>query len=310
MSYQPDLLCVRARKVYDWISQLTNIKLKEKVPIKKGRCIQDNICLKFNAPSDGKKLTLWSAVELKDVHGTFVIVIDKRCEEEIEIFINENYMTTLTGGELISATVADLQLIEAQFKDNSAINYCKGSLIIQLVYRPKKAEEKCKHINCFLSDHKGTPLKIKEEAISCMEHSNPSKRRDIEVVLNGQIVKLQEVEMLIKGFITVEFLNERGIRDRWFVFPFWEVETFYLCAPKGTDISCIVSKMECKAEYISHEQNCKCCMGIGICIMICLNIYAFSDVTLELLGKECKPRFALKATKSFPASCAKNQCSF
>lgn len=303
MSYQPDLQCVRVSRVYDWISELTNIKLKEKVPIKKGICVQDNICFKFNVPSDGTRSTLWSGVELKGVLSTFVIVIDKKCEGEIELFINGDYKTTLTGGESISTTVSDLQLIEAQCKGDTANNYCKGNLDIQIVYRPEIAEKECEHINCFLSDHEGNPLNILEEgAISCTEHSNPSKRESIEVIMNGHIVKLQEVEILIQGFITLEFLNEKGVRCGWYVCPFWEVETFYMCAPNGTDISCNVSKMKCKAEYISHEQNCKCCMGISIRIAVCLNIYAFSDVTIELLGKECEPRFVFKAPKSISAS--------
>ncbi|RFA35840.1 hypothetical protein CAI16_07255 [Virgibacillus dokdonensis] len=305
MSNRPKTQCVRVNQVYDWINQITNIKLKEKVPLKKGKCFQDNICLKYNVPCDGSKSILWNGADVKDFIGTFVITVDKHCNGEIELFVNGESMTSLTGGQSFGATIKDLQLIEIQCQDDPSIDYCKGTLDIQLVSKMSKAEE-YKEIRCFLSDHQGNPLEpTKNGSICCMEQSNPADRRSTEIMMNGNVITLQEIAILIKGFITVQFINNQGQVCGTYVYPFWEIETFYLCAPIGTDVYCNVSKFHCKAEFVPHLEKCKCCINLSISISVCLSIYSSTNVTVELLGNECTPRsdvqnFGLK--QSIPGS--------
>ena len=90
-------------------------------------------------------------------------------------------------------------------------------------------------VSCFLSDENGLSLDPNlPGSIICKELTSENSRPEKSVILpNGSRVTLQQVKILINGFVTIVLDNGTQHTE-----PFSVTKQFLLCAPNGTQISC------------------------------------------------------------------------
>ncbi|KGX88264.1 BMQ_0737 family morphogenetic spore coat protein [Pontibacillus litoralis] len=282
--------CLAVNKVFDWVHARKDITLKETIELKKD-LFNSNLCFPFNIKCNGKPTTVWNGQTLKRAIGTFAVTVDESCHEVIEVILNGEVLSTLTGGQSFSATMDDLTHIELKCLSNSdEKTFCSGTVEIQLHYLSKE-KGKSERIVCFLSDHKGNPLSIEDpHAIICEEVTDPNCREEVTIVDHKEVRKLNEVDILKKGFITVHILDERKKVNATCTLPFTEIETLLLCAPHGTRIKCKTTDFTCRAYMFPHEFGKKNCINIIVQIGICQQITVIKRETFELAGTLLEPR--------------------
>lgn len=170
-------------------------------------------------------------------------------------------------------------------------------------------------VDCFLSDEQGRPLDpLEEGAICCVEISQPGGRQDVQVTLpSGQVVTLQKVKVLKKGFVTVVLKVLPALCTTPTICcvtqPFQVAEKFFLCAPHGTFLQCHITDFECDAQLIFFPGT-----GTGgadefqldISINMCQDIQMEALVKLEVMANFCQPRLELPfecPPRPFPPQC-------
>jgi hypothetical protein len=304
--------CINVLKVFDWVTRLVTIKLKEAIEVKP--IIQSNvICCPFSSPCDGTRTTVWTGMGLKNITGSFTIRFCSGCDGTMDIIVNGKKLTSLKIGQTFSATVDHLTIIEVQCNSQSDTGFCDGELEIKLHFDLRDDHEiDIKNVKCFLSDSKGNPLDpLKPGTIQCEEISDPHNRRNVNITLpNGKMVILQIVDVLKTGFVTVQFFNKKGEIMNACTFPFSEVERFFLCAPEGTTVDCEITDFQCKAHVIPPLNKQTKCIDIVILIDLCQSVQTVSEVKLEIEGKECKPRSELEGLTVCPKPDVPPQCPF
>ena len=93
-------------------------------------------------------------------------------------------------------------------------------------------------LSCYLSDENGVPLDpLLPGSINC-EELTPEDRPDRTIVFpNGSVGTLQEVTILIEGYVTIVLDN--GTRDTE---SFSATKQILLCAPNGTEVNCSLTE--------------------------------------------------------------------
>jgi hypothetical protein len=304
--------CINVLKVFDWVTRLVTIKLKEVLEV--NPLIQSNvICCPFSAPCDGTRTTVWVGMGLKNITGTITIRYCSGCDGTMDIIVNDQKLASLKTGQTFSATVDQLSLIEVQCNGQPESGFCDGELKIKLHFDLLVDNEiDMKNVKCFLSDSEGNPLDpLKPGTIECKETSDRNNRRNVNITLpNGKMVILQIVELLKTGFVTVQFFNKKGEIVKECTFPFSEVERFFLCAPEGTTVECEITDFQCKVHTIPSLNKSTKCIDIVIVIDICQSVQTVSEVKLEIEGKECKSRSELEGVTVCPKADFPLQCPF
>ncbi|AMA73265.1 MULTISPECIES: hypothetical protein [Aneurinibacillus] len=170
-------------------------------------------------------------------------------------------------------------------------------------------------VECFLSDEFGKPLDpLDEGSICCVEITQPGGRQDVQVTLpTGEVVTLQKVKVLKKGFVTVVLKVLPTVCEKPIICcvtkPFQVAEKFFLCAPPGTFLQCHITDFECDAQLIFFP-----CTGtngtdefqLDISINMCQDIQMEAMVKLEILADFCQPRPELPfecPPRPFPPQC-------
>ncbi|WP_096199121.1 hypothetical protein [Bacillus sp. FJAT-45350] len=161
----------------------------------------------------------------------------------------------------------------------------------------------------FLQKHPGFQVhcNLVEDSIYTQEIKQHPKRQDIDVTLpNGDNVTLQKVKVLVKGLVEVTITDAHGkvlaVSDE---IPFATAQTFFLCAPEGTDLHAKVTYFQCDSDIICTDDF----EQLDISILICLDVQMEADVKLEVEAAICKPRQELPIedvvcpTEKFPPQC-------
>jgi len=163
-------------------------------------------------------------------------------------------------------------------------------------------------VNCFLSDKFGNPIETGFQDDKQVMVQEIGQRQPVTVTLpNGDQVTLQRVKTLIRGFITVEILDDMDdvVCVTKKPIPFVTTQTFLLCAPEGTELNVHVSLAECDATLICEEDI----QQLDINLTLCLEVQTEADVKLEIEAKHCQPReeiledVVLCPTEKFPPQC-------
>lgn len=290
MGRRTELQCVRVNKVFDWINHFTEIKMKEKMVWSKDDCFKNNICLPFQIRCDGSKSILWNGNEMKEVTGVLSITINQQCRGTVELFINGERMASLTGGQSYSAVISDVELVEVSCFDSNSSKRCQGTLEMQLISVDKQKCD-CKKIIGYLSDSKGNPLDpCMPNTIHCEEISDPLHRKSTKIMRQDrEKVIVHEVDLLLKGFITVQVMDGEGKVFAKCTFQFGEIETVYLCAPKGTHINSAVSKFDCKVHAFERTTKHDC-IDVNIKILLLVSISTTKRVKVDIEAVPCKAR--------------------
>ncbi|WP_077617345.1 hypothetical protein [Bacillus sinesaloumensis] len=163
-------------------------------------------------------------------------------------------------------------------------------------------------VNCFLSDAQGNPIDTGFQDENQVTVTEIGQRQPVTVTLpNGDQVTLQRVKTLIRGFITVEILDDMDdtVCMTKTPIPFVTTQTFLLCAPEGTDLNVHVSLAECDATLICEPDI----QQLDINLTLCLEVQTEADVKLEIEARHCQPReeiledIVLCPTEKFPPQC-------
>lgn len=162
-------------------------------------------------------------------------------------------------------------------------------------------------VNCYVTDSEGNPVNpLKEGSLTCMEIAQPGGRHNITATLpSGDTITLQKVKALVKGYVVVEVSDLQGNNTCTSEpIPFATAQTFFLCAPQGTDLHCHVSFFECDANLICDGHDFQ---QLDVSITFCLDVQMEAYVKVEIEGSLCGPRQELAAgvcpTHQFPPQC-------
>ncbi|WLR51621.1 DUF3992 domain-containing protein [Bacillus tianshenii] len=292
--------CIKVDKVYDWISHQTTLKLSEFL---KPKNVKDEICANFCIPKDEEPRILWKADEHINPSGTLTVCLE---QGSIEVFVNGELLFSLNQGESRSITLCSLRSLEVRCVDE--IEKCAGRFTIDLHYEVYDFKD-VQSVKCILTDKDGNPVNpLDEGAVICEEVSDPEDREEVNITLpNQKTATLQKVEVLIRGFIVIETSTKNGKKKKTCPIPFHSLETFILCAPKGTSVECEITKFTCKALLIPIHSDKAGCKEIIISITLCQSIQTIAQVKVELEGMVCKPREEILASfcpsKQFPEDC-------
>ncbi|AST90654.1 MULTISPECIES: hypothetical protein [Sutcliffiella] len=163
-------------------------------------------------------------------------------------------------------------------------------------------------VNCFLSDAHGNRIdpKVDHKALLCQEIKQPGGRHDVDVTLpNGDEITLQKVKVLVKGHVVVELVDAVGnVVCRTCPIQWATAQTFILCAPEGTKLSCHISFFECDASLICTDEFNQ----LDVSIVLCLEVQMEANVKLEIEARICRPReeileAVLCPVEKFPPQC-------
>ncbi len=176
---------------------------------------------------------------------------------------------------------------------------------------PSPAEDFCSFV---VSNNLRAECRVLEDTIITREvgysEERDKRRRRVDVTLpSGECIKLQRVKVLVKGQLVVDAVNENNmVICTSQPIEFSTIQTFYLCAPKDTEVETLVTQGECDAEFVCelgptpHAQ-------LDISISFCLDVAVIDFVKLEVEAAYCKPRdeFSLSQTicktDLFPPQC-------
>ncbi|WP_078381380.1 BMQ_0737 family morphogenetic spore coat protein [Sutcliffiella halmapala] len=168
-------------------------------------------------------------------------------------------------------------------------------------------------VECFLSDEKGNKINPlanhhhrHHKGLTCKEIEQPNGRPDVEVTLpDGVEVILQRVKVLVKGYVTIHLVNNKGhVVGCSAPIPFATIQTFLLCAPDGTELDCHVTFFECDSNLIATPDYAQ----LDVTLALCLDIQMEADVKFEIDAKISRPRAEileglLCPLKEFPPQC-------
>lgn len=163
-------------------------------------------------------------------------------------------------------------------------------------------------VECFLSDAEGNPITL--SAIDCQEIPQPGGTRENVVVnVNGVDVTLQKVKVVKEGFVTVQVINPqtRAILGCT-VLPWAVSEKFFLCAPPGTTLNCLITEFECDALLIcsTPPSGAPTFQELKVSISMCQDIQIEAEIKLEIAATLCTPRAEIPFTcppRTFPTQC-------
>jgi len=276
----------------------------------------DVLCCDFKVPCNSTvPSTIWSGLGVENISGTLNIAFHCGCGGVMDVIVNGKKLISLLEGASFGATISDLRSIEVLCHGPSGqSSFCEGELKIVLHFNPFQNESHCidlKKTNCFLSDRCGNPLDpTAPRSIICEELRQQNDRKNINVTLpDGKSVLLQKVNVLKRGFVTVELFNQKGRVCKKCTFPFSEIETFRLCAPAGTTVECKIINFDCEAYIIPPLDPNEECLEIIVLINICQHIKILGEVVMEIVGNVCQPRRNIEG-KTGPAPMPLPPCPF
>lgn len=269
--------CINVLKVFDWITKLTEIKIRKSLDHTK--LVTDKICGNIELTC-GENGLLWKGNGDINISGVVTIFHDMGVCERMEVIVNKKPAFFLSQGEERTVDFHLLKSLEVRCRGNEN-GFCIGKycLIIRyqlnnISYNPEDFE-----INCFLSDENGNPTDILE----CQEITQSNGRHNVDVILpDGQIGIVQRVKVLIRGFVTVQIKNN-GELCKLCTFPFKKIEELILCAPLGTFLKCEITDFECTAYFTEY------CKEIVIEISFCQQVQVVENVTIEVEANLCLP---------------------
>ncbi|WP_044893526.1 S-Ena type endospore appendage [Bacillus alveayuensis] len=298
MTLKPTSHCIHVETILDWVNRLTSIKLNERIQIPKPKNLKNLICFQFAVPCDGEKLTIWSGTEQEENVATFAINL-KKCDGIVHVLVNGINVTSLTRGQSFSTTTTNLKKVEVMCVNApSQSKACRGTFEMQIHSKQKQKCEIQKAV-CFLSDINGNRLdtkalgEIKSNEI-CVHKQN---RNVLRVLPDGNKQILQEIDVVLQGFITVQLLDKKEKVCKSFTIPFLETETFFLCAPEGTNIQCEITDVHCKSFIFPFQKDCINHFLLNIKLELCLSVYSLKRANLEIQAKPCHPRLNLESFK-------------
>ncbi|MBU8906892.1 hypothetical protein [Desertibacillus haloalkaliphilus] len=173
-------------------------------------------------------------------------------------------------------------------------------------FRTSPAETLCEFLDAFPGYQ--VECNLRPDSILCQEITQPNGRQDIPVTLpTGETITLQKVKVLVKGLVDVNILDAQGnvIARTAEPIPFATAQTFFMCAPEGTELQCHVTYFQCDADVICTDDF----QQLDISIILCLEPQMETEVKLEIDAAICKPREELPIEdivcppEKFPPQC-------
>lgn len=304
--------CIKVPKIYDWINKTAFINLKEEISLD-DKIESDFLCCDFHVPcSSEKKTTLWTSSGIRRIGGSICISF---CGcGPLEVFINDKKVSSVLDGNSYIATFSDIRSVEVLCKGSkNNETYCSGEFKITLHYDSEiechlSSYKDVAYVDCFLSDCDGKPIMIDDRCnLDCHVLTLHDQRSDIHLETKKGDITLQKVDLLKRGFVTVQVFNKKKQLCLQCIYPFSKVETVFLCAPPGTEIECEVTSVDCKA-YLVPSTHKKKCVDVIISLLLCQSIISVADVKIEVLANTCKPREELMDKCSAPLP--PKDCSF
>lgn len=267
--------CVRANKVYDWITVPQKITTAVSVPFCQPS-VTDEVCGCFsNPPLDFEEL--WKSNFSGNVKGTVTICLTEGTLDEIDIAVNG--VLVETDEDLVQWSMTFTSLMSVAIKRKSSISRVRGKYCLNLSYKSQAEIVEPIVERCFLSDCEGK--EVGHEALSCEEIG---ERQEVIVPLpSGGEAVFYEITLYKKGYLGIQFRDS----DCICVICFSDVEKILLCAPPGTFIQCAVITFSCKLYKKQRLENCWC---LEFELTICQEILSLYETVISIQARHCLPR--------------------
>lgn len=144
------------------------------------------------------------------------------------------------------------------------------------------------NIECMLTDKEGNPVNpLKKGSINCS--SKIVEEGHTLIIKDGKEILLKKVMVVIEGYVVIEILNSYGfticISNP---IPFHVIETFFLCAPEGTESECDVTFFQCESDIVCSEYGRF--EELNISIVLCVDVLITSNVKIEVDAESCESR--------------------
>jgi hypothetical protein len=274
----PESHCIRVAKVFDWMTRSSTIQFERPVFKKKKQKIQhEKICRHFRIANPAEyPAILWEHHSSVPTTGTIWICNNSQHGEEMSVFVNHEFVFSVSRGQSRSITVAKLHSLAVTNEEKHEV---KGMFHI-VVHRKLSfvSDEEfdisvLENARCFFSDEKGYPLSSEQEKIMCREKRDSSERKRRRVVSpNGETILLQEIQFVQEGYVCIEF--EDGIIGP---FTFSHEETYLLYAPTQTIVIAAIQNAHCYREFLESNEK-------EVCFIV--NLMIHFDMTIEVLKDE------------------------
>ncbi|WP_062049433.1 S-Ena type endospore appendage [Bacillus sp. JCM 19034] len=290
-SNKPHSHCIRAEKVYDWTQTMIEMKKFINIPSELGKKAKDDICIPFKVKGNVQLPTvIWQAINIVST-VSFTIHYSPDCKCDLIILIDQQKLTTLAPGQNYIATVSHINQISILCEGKNVENViCCGELTITVNYNMIDigAFKDIKSTYCFLSNKDGKPFNLRDKnAIVYEEIKNKLGRKTINVSTDiGQKIKLQEVRIRFKFFITVELLDSTGICCYSCTYPIDQMKTVLLCAPNKTIIKSVIYDFYCDSTInMNTEKHLEICNYI----QLYQDLKVIYETTINIEGRLCNP---------------------
>ncbi|ADC48425.1 MULTISPECIES: BMQ_0737 family morphogenetic spore coat protein [Alkalihalophilus] len=142
----------------------------------------------------------------------------------------------------------------------------------------------CDTDGCFGTDFTAD---VKVFDVQAKELPQSGGREKMKVTINGETVTLHKVRILVTFKVKVKILDgDSKVCSTEDPIDFCTIETFYLCAPKGTCVDATVLDGMADAEFF-------CCNNtptLTLSADFCLDVQVTDFVKLEVEASYCNPR--------------------
>lgn len=294
---QSNMHCVRASKIFDWLVHCSTIR--KEIPVCSHKIvdtIKEEICdIFYLNPATQSTLMLWENSSSISVTGTVLIsnhsVIER--ERDLYVYINEEYVFSLSNGQSRSITVEQIQSLSIAVPSGDS---CEGSFYLALNQKPLSLaltgveEDRDLNINLndieyFFTDSCGKEIKQCTEGNGICEVDVNVGSTDNCLLSNGEKAKLQEIVIRKKGYVCIKITNNCFIGP----IPFINKESFWMCVPPRTEVTCSITKMFCNVDLIPSNDE-KICYFVDLTIGIKQSIEVTGKTNVTLLGKSASTR--------------------
>ncbi|MFJ5623041.1 DUF3992 domain-containing protein [Peribacillus loiseleuriae] len=282
----PDSHCINITKVFDWIVHLSTIRIKNPIFIKrKVKIIKEEICRNFYIEDNEQgSILLWEGSSPSHIASTVWISNESKNDCIINVFVNDKFLFSVLNGQSKSITIAKLQSLSITTDSKHGI---KGKVYMvinkKMAYLDgeKKNIKGNKKVECFFTDQCGNQTNhCFNEIIECEEVLGVSGRTNRNVMLpSGKSMLLQKVKLRIKGYVCIKHYN-----DNCYIgpLPFFFEESFFLCAPNGTTIACIIENAHCHATLLpSVHEDVHYVINLSIELLQHVKVLGNTNVLIE-----------------------------
>ncbi|WP_026691205.1 S-Ena type endospore appendage [Alteribacter aurantiacus] len=281
--------CFEVDVVYDWLQKVVTIPIDATISLKNDSLLHEKLCSHFLITLSNPKCLLWESTTSSNISGSFNIKSKKGCTT-LKVIVNGKTVKELTNGGEYHGTFHDLRSIELEGTLGEDQVKCEGEFGL-IVYDCASLRESKWEDGFISKDEYDIDVHV-----TCEEVTIERKSQEI-MIQTGHRIELNRIRFFNEGCLRLS-PKYHGIKP--INIPFHLLETFYLCAPDNTNITCDVELLDVEL-YIKKKGHCLTVVGE---VTLCQRVIVKGGRVISFHGVLRKPR------KEFKVELASPKCPF